>query len=73
VSEPAPARLPDDALVVRGGQNHAENFADGSGVTLGEGDTLQGVSVNAAPGVPLDVLTAANAETGYPSRTVKSV
>jgi hypothetical protein len=30
-------RLPDDALVVRGGQNLPENFAQGSGVTIDSG------------------------------------
>ena len=66
MSDPSPAPLPDDALVVRGGQNLPENFADGSGVTLGEGDKLQGVSVNAAAGMTLDELTAPNPAAGYP-------
>jgi hypothetical protein len=58
--------LPDDALVVRGGQNLPENFANGSGVTASAGGTLQGVSVNAAPGLSVQELTAANPQTGYP-------
>ena len=62
--EPPP--LPDDALVVRGGQNLPENFADGSGVALGEGNILEGVSVNAAAGASLDDLTAPVSELGYP-------
>jgi hypothetical protein len=58
--------LPEDALVVRGGQNLAENFARGSGVTVGEVGTLQGVSVNCAPGASVQELTAQNPQTGYP-------
>lgn len=60
------AQLPDDVLVVRGGQNLPENFAQGSGVTVGENGQLQGVSVNCAPGLPISELTAANPGTGYP-------
>lgn len=66
MSTPAPDPLPDDALVVRGGQNLPDSFADGSGVTLTEGDRLQGVSVNAAAGLGVEELTAANPATGYP-------
>jgi len=66
VSESSPERLPDDALVVQGGQNLPENFADGSGVTLGDGDKLEGVSVNAAGGLTLEELKAPNPKTGYP-------
>ncbi len=58
--------LPDDALVVRGGQNLPENFANGSGVIVGTDGTLQGVSVNAAPGLSVQELTAADPQTGYP-------
>ncbi len=58
--------LPDDALVVRGGQNLPDNFANGSGVTVSADGTLQGVSVNAAPGLSVQELTAANPQTGYP-------
>jgi hypothetical protein len=58
--------LPDDALVVRGGQNLPENFANGSGVTVGADGTLQGVSVNAAADSSVQELTAANPQTAYP-------
>ncbi len=58
--------LPDDALVVRGGQNLPENFANGSGVTMSPGGVLQGVSVNAAPGLSVQELTAPNRSAGYP-------
>lgn len=58
--------LPDDALVVRGGQNLAENFVKGSGVTVEPSGTLRGVSVNSAPGLTVEELTAANSQTGYP-------
>ena len=40
--------LPDDALVVRGGQNLPDSFAHGSGVSVDAGGNLEGVSVNAA-------------------------
>jgi hypothetical protein len=58
--------LPDDALVVRGGQNLPENFEKGSGVTVEAEGLLQGVSVNSAPGATLEELAAANPRTGYP-------
>ncbi|MCI0741504.1 MAG: hypothetical protein L0Y72_20920 [Gemmataceae bacterium] len=58
--------LPDDALVVRGGQNKPESFTKGSGVTASPGGKLQGISVNSAPGLTLAELTAPNARTGYP-------
>jgi hypothetical protein len=57
--------LPDEALIVRGGQNLPENFAKGSGVTVGADGVLQGVSVNSAPGAAVEDLTAAIPETGY--------
>ena len=60
------ASLPDDALVVRGGQNLPENFAHGSGVSVDPGGKLEGVSVNAAPGLSLPELTTPNPATGYP-------
>ena len=60
------ARLPDDALVVRGGQNLPENFARGSGVTVGTDEKLQGVSVNCARGLSVQDLTAPIPRTGYP-------
>lgn len=58
--------LPDDAFVVRGGQNLPESFASGSGVTLDAGEVLEGVSVNAAAGLNVEELTAANSSPGYP-------
>jgi hypothetical protein len=58
--------LPDDALVVRGGQNRPENFANGSGVTINPDGMLDGVSVNAAAGIGVDDLTAGNPKTRYP-------
>jgi hypothetical protein len=58
--------LPDDALVVRGGQNLAESFAQGSGVEIDAGGILRGVSVNSAAGLSVQELTAANERTGYP-------
>jgi hypothetical protein len=58
--------LPDDALVVRGGQNLPENFAQGSGVTVGVDGKLQGLSVNCAPGLSVGELTAPIAQTAYP-------
>lgn len=56
--------LPDDAIVVRGGQNLPDSFAQGSGVTVDSDGNLQGVSVNAAD-LPMEVLTAPDANTGY--------
>ena len=58
--------LPDEALVVRGGQNLPANFAQGSGVTVDAGGKIEGVSVNAAPDVSVHELTAPNPHTGYP-------
>src|SRR5438105_3974124 len=58
--------LPDDALVVRGGQNLPENFAQGSGVTAGAEGKLQGVSVNSGTTLSVEELTAAIPQTGYP-------
>ena len=58
--------LPDEALVTRGGQNLPENFTNGSGVTVGSGGKLDGVSVNSAAGLSVEQLTAANTQTGYP-------
>lgn len=60
------APLPDDALVVRGGQNLPENFVKGSGVTVGEDGSLQGVSVNSAAALTVEELTAAILQAGYP-------
>ncbi len=58
--------LPDDALVVRGGQCLPSGFAQGSGVVVDAGGKLQGVSVNSAPGRTVQELTAPNPQTGYP-------
>jgi hypothetical protein len=58
--------LPDEALVVRGGQNLPANFAQGSGVMVDAGERIQGVSVNVASGVSVQELTAPNPHTGYP-------
>jgi hypothetical protein len=58
--------LPDDALVVRGGQSLPANFTQGSGVKVDVSGKLQEVSVNAAPGKSVQDLTAPNAQTGYP-------
>ncbi len=57
--------LPDDALVVRGGQNLPESFVKGSGVTVDAEGSLQGVSVNSTPGATVEELTAAIPQTGY--------
>ena len=58
--------LPDDALVVRGGRNCPFDFTNGSGVTVGEGGKLEDVSVNCAPNLSVEELTAQNPQTGYP-------
>ena len=58
--------LPDDALVVRGGQNLPINFARGSGVAVGNDEKLKDVSVNCASEQTLQELTAPNPQTGYP-------
>lgn len=58
--------LPDDAVVIRGGLNLPENFAQGSGVMVEADGKLHGVSVNSAPGRSVEELTASNPATGYP-------
>jgi hypothetical protein len=58
--------VPDDALVVRGGQNLPDSFIQGSGVTIEAAGKLNGVSVNAGAGATVEELTAANPQTGYP-------
>lgn len=58
-------RLPDEALVVRGGQNLPENFIQASGAVLADGK-LQGVSVNSSADSALAQLTASDPRTGYP-------
>ena len=60
------AVLPDDALVVRGGMNRPESFAEGSGVSIGTDGKVDGVSVNSAAGASVTELTAPNAATRYP-------
>lgn len=58
--------LPNDTWVVRGGQNTPVNFAKGSGIAVGEGGKLEKVSVNCAPDLSIEELTAPNSQTGYP-------
>ncbi len=58
--------LPDDALVVRGGQCLPANFAGGSAVKVDASGKLQEVSVNAASGLSVQELTAPNPQTAYP-------
>ncbi|MBI3302424.1 MAG: flavoredoxin [Deltaproteobacteria bacterium] len=60
------ASLPDEALVIRGGQNLPASFIQGSGVTVDAGGKIQGVSVNCAPGLSVQELTAPGLQTGYP-------
>ncbi len=52
------SKLGDDALVVRGGTNTAERFSNGTGVTKNADGTLDGVSVNSAPGASVKELSA---------------
>lgn len=59
-------RLPDDALVVRGGQNLPRSFVQGSGVQFEASGTVREVSVNSAAGLSIGELTASNVHTGYP-------
>jgi hypothetical protein len=56
--------LPDDALVVRGGLNLPENFAQGSGVIVAPDGRIEKVSVNAGAGASITDLTATS-QTGY--------
>lgn len=58
--------LPDEALVIRGGQNLPASFIQGSGVRVDAGGKIQGVSINCAPGLSVQELTAPNLQTGYP-------
>ena len=63
--EPDPqTTLPDEALVVRGGRNLPENFAQESGVAIDEGGEVRDVSVNAAADRSLAELTAPHGATG---------
>lgn len=74
MSDPTPTtRLPDDAIVIRGGQNLPESFAAGSGVTIDDTGLLDDVSVNAAAGVTPSDLTAADSGSGYPGIPHKQV
>lgn len=68
----APA-LADEALVVRGGLNQAENFVNGTGVTVDAAGNLQGVSVNSANGASVKELSQGikNGEVGV--STVRDV
>jgi RHS repeat-associated protein len=51
-------KLPDDALVCRGGQCKAEQFKNGKGVIKNSDGTLSNVSVNSDPRVTLDDLAS---------------
>jgi hypothetical protein len=59
-------RLPDDALVVRGGRNLPDGFVQASGAALDAGGRVHGISVNSAAGLSLEDLTSPNLQTGYP-------
>ena len=50
-------RLPDDALVCRGGTCKPEQFTNGTGVTTNADGTLNNVSVNSGPGLTVNDLT----------------
>lgn len=52
------AKLSDNDLVVRGGTNTPDRFANGSGVTTRADGTLEGVSVYSAPDASVDELAA---------------
>src|SRR5713226_874665 len=58
--------LPDDAVVVRGGRNLPQDFAQASGGTVDAGGKVNGVSVNAASALSVRELTGPNSQTGYP-------
>jgi hypothetical protein len=58
--------LPDEALVVRGGQNLPSSFVLGSGVAADVDGKLRGISVNSAAESSLEELTAPDPKTGYP-------
>ena len=47
---PEDAGLPDEALVVRGGVNAPERFANATGATFDETGKVYNASVNSAPG-----------------------
>jgi hypothetical protein len=65
--------LPDDALVVRGGQNQPKNFITSRGVMIDSEGKAQGISVNSAPQQSVRQLTAPNLQTGYPGIPNKQV
>ena len=56
-SRAATSRLPDSAIVCRGGSCTADRFASGSGVSTDSAGRLDGVSVNSAPDKSLQELT----------------
>jgi hypothetical protein len=49
----AEARFPDETLVVRGGLNTPERFANATGAAFDEAGKVYNVSVNSAPGKPI--------------------
>ncbi|MBI5692759.1 MAG: RHS repeat-associated core domain-containing protein [Verrucomicrobia bacterium] len=53
---PGAARLPDSAIVVRGGINSPQSIANGAGVVVGADGRIVGLSVQSAPGESLQVL-----------------
>ena len=59
------SRLPDSALVCRGGTCTSDRFATGSGVTLDSTGKLEGVSVNSGAGKTVEQLTV-----GIPNKSV---
>jgi hypothetical protein len=50
--------LPDDAIVVRGGVNSQDRYANGSGVTANESGQLSNLSVNSREGLTAQELSA---------------
>jgi hypothetical protein len=66
-------RLPDDALVVRGGKNLASSFEKGTKVSIDENGKLRNVSVNSLGGLTLEELVAPDPTTGYPGIPHKQV
>jgi hypothetical protein len=53
-----PADLPNSAIVVRGGLCKAANFENGTGVTVGQGGKLSGVSVGSQEGATVETLSS---------------
>jgi len=68
-----PADLPDEALVVRGGQCKTENFTNGTGVTVDANGKLQGVSVNSQQGASLESLSMSIPNKSIGTTTVGAV